>query len=80
MLTLPLTLIILRTLALGLVGESLPLETNDKKRPTSVGRFHSWVEFCYRVIVSPGTRTHPSISTRALRLMIALTTVHSPFD
>ena len=27
---------------------------------------------------SAGTRTRPSISTRALRLMIALVTVHSP--
>ncbi|AXM95449.1 hypothetical protein DVB73_06345 [Pseudomonas plecoglossicida] len=29
--------------------------------------------------LSPGTLTQPSISTRALRLMIALVTVHSPF-
>ena len=28
---------------------------------------------------SPGTRTQPSINTRALRLMMALVTVHSPF-
>ena len=27
---------------------------------------------------SPGTRTHPSISTRALRLMMAFFTVQSP--
>ena len=28
---------------------------------------------------SPGTRTQPSMSTRALRLMTALVTIHSPF-
>ena len=32
-----------------------------------------------RQIWSAGTRTQPSISTRALRLMTALVTVHSPF-
>jgi len=39
---------------------------------------HSSLSIFFDQNASPGTRTQPSINTRALRLMMALVTLHTP--